>query len=127
LVGESEPRRKRDALLLELGALVYELHRQGERAPELLQEKAAELDSVEEARDDAGPASCERCGATAAPGQLVCTSCGARLALGRRTSRNIAALAALALVIVLGAAAAGFALSELTSDEGDATTLAEPE
>jgi hypothetical protein len=41
-------RRVRDALLLDLGALVYELHRQGKRAPELLQEKAAELTVVDE-------------------------------------------------------------------------------
>jgi hypothetical protein len=38
-----ERRREREARLLDLGALVYELHRQGKRAPELLQEKAAEL------------------------------------------------------------------------------------
>ncbi len=49
---ETEP--ERDALLLELGALVYELHRRGERAPELLQEKAAELDSSYE-RDNNSP------------------------------------------------------------------------
>jgi len=41
-------RRARDALLLELGALVYELHRQGKRAPELLQRKAAELTGIDE-------------------------------------------------------------------------------
>ena len=40
-------RRERDELLLNLGALVYELHRQGERAPELLQEKAIELGKVD--------------------------------------------------------------------------------
>jgi hypothetical protein len=40
-------RREREALLLDLGALVYELHRQGERAPELLQEKAIELGRVD--------------------------------------------------------------------------------
>jgi hypothetical protein len=40
--------RVREALLLDLGALVYELHRQGKRAPELLQEKAAELTVVDE-------------------------------------------------------------------------------
>jgi hypothetical protein len=39
--------RVREALLLDLGALVYELHRQGKRAPELLQEKAAELTVVD--------------------------------------------------------------------------------
>jgi hypothetical protein len=43
-----ERRRVREALLLDLGALVYELHRQGKRAPELLQQKAAELTIVDE-------------------------------------------------------------------------------
>jgi hypothetical protein len=40
-------RRERDEMLLDLGALVYELHRQGERAPELLQENAIELGKVD--------------------------------------------------------------------------------
>lgn len=40
-------RRERDAMLLDLGALVYELHRQGRRAPELLQEKAIELGKLD--------------------------------------------------------------------------------
>jgi len=40
-------RRERDEMLLDLGALVYELQRQGERAPELLQEKAIELGRVD--------------------------------------------------------------------------------
>jgi hypothetical protein len=43
-----EQLRVREALLLDLGALVYELHRQGKRAPELLQQKAAELTEVDE-------------------------------------------------------------------------------
>jgi hypothetical protein len=43
-----ERRREREARLLDLGALVYELHRQGKRAPELLQEKAAQLALVDE-------------------------------------------------------------------------------
>ena len=42
-----ELRREREALLLDLGALVYELHRQGQRAPELLQEKAIKLGKVD--------------------------------------------------------------------------------
>jgi hypothetical protein len=42
------PRRLRESLLLDLGALVYELHRQGRRAPDLLQEKAAELSVVDD-------------------------------------------------------------------------------
>ena len=40
-------RREREAMLLDLGALVYELHRQGRRAPALLQDKAVELGRVE--------------------------------------------------------------------------------
>jgi len=43
-----EQRRLREAMLLDLGALVYELHRQGRRAPELLQSKAAELTVVDD-------------------------------------------------------------------------------
>jgi hypothetical protein len=130
LAGEAEPRRTREELLLELGALVYELHRQGARAPELLQEKAAELDALDEPQEAGGPGSCERCGAPAAPGQLVCTNCGARLTLGRRRpARTIAAIAAAAVAAVLGVAAAGFALSEITSDDGENETavVAEPE
>jgi hypothetical protein len=49
-------RREREAMLLDLGALVYELHRQGRRAPELLQEKATrlgELDREVRALEDA--------------------------------------------------------------------------
>ena len=41
-------RREREALLLDLGALVYELHRLGRRAPDLLQQKAVELDKVDQ-------------------------------------------------------------------------------
>ena len=41
-------RREREAMLLDLGALVYELHRLGRRAPDLLQEKAVELDKVDQ-------------------------------------------------------------------------------
>src|SRR2546423_15605834 len=39
--------RIREALLLDLGALVFELHRQGRREPELLQAKAAEVSAVD--------------------------------------------------------------------------------
>jgi hypothetical protein len=62
-----ERRRVREALLLDLGALVYELHRQGKRAPELLQQKAAELTVIddevrelEEALDGGTPHETER-------------------------------------------------------------------
>ena len=40
--------RVREALLLDLGALVWELHREGRREPELLQAKAAELAAVDD-------------------------------------------------------------------------------
>jgi hypothetical protein len=40
-------RREREALLLDLGALVFELHRQGRRAPDLLQQKATELGELD--------------------------------------------------------------------------------
>jgi hypothetical protein len=122
LAGEADPREKRDALLLDLGALVYELHRQGKRAPELLQEKAGELGEVDERvreRTANGTASgaCPACGADTEPGQLVCTACGARLGLVRPPRRSVAVLAALAVLVALGAGASGFALSEITSDD----------
>jgi hypothetical protein len=40
-------RREREAMLLDLGAIVYELHRQGKRAPELLRDKAIELGKLD--------------------------------------------------------------------------------
>jgi hypothetical protein len=87
-------RRVREALLLDLGALVYELHRQGKRAPELLQEKAGELGAVdeevrrlEEAIGDGGSleallatgivGSCASCGALLNAGDGFCARCGA--------------------------------------------------
>jgi hypothetical protein len=115
-------------MLLDLGALVYELHRHGRRAPELLQEKAGELTAVDEQvrNGGAGGGSCPRCGAEAESGQLVCTTCGARLALGRWPDGAVVALAVVAAVVALGAGATGFAVSEITSDEeGGEATVAE--
>ena len=43
-----EKRRVRQSLLLDLGAIVYELHRQGKRAPDLLQRRAAQLTVVDD-------------------------------------------------------------------------------
>ena len=130
-------RRRRDALLLELGALVFDLHRQGRRAPDLLKQKAADLDAVEaelaghapepyaatatrtRERGDGG-ALCPACGEAAQqPDQLVCLNCGARLQLGRQPASLLPALAALVAVVVLGVGAFGFALSELTSDSDE--------
>src|SRR5213593_4106120 len=85
--------RVREALLLDLGALVYELHRHGRREPELLQAKAAELTAVDEevrALADALDAdrtmlqlvaagvagSCRSCGALLTTDARFCSSCG---------------------------------------------------
>jgi hypothetical protein len=144
-------RRRRDGLLLELGALVYELHRQGRRQPELLKEKASELaaldaelaghdeqpgtdsDDARHVEGNSSPkrdehdAKCPACGEPAEPGQLVCLNCGARLNLGQRSVNPIPALVALIAVVVLGAGAFGFALSELSSgsDDGGEVRVAE--
>jgi predicted nucleic acid-binding Zn ribbon protein len=68
---------------------------------------------------------CPRCGEAAEPGQLVCLECGGRLALKeeepperRRSLERLPAVALLLCVVVIGAAAIGFALSELTDDSG---------
>src|SRR3954452_21284190 len=85
--------RVREALLLDLGALVYELHRQGRREPELLQAKAAELSAVDdevralgEALEERQPlaqlvaagiaGSCGTCGALLTSDALFCSRCG---------------------------------------------------
>jgi predicted nucleic acid-binding Zn ribbon protein len=132
--GAEPGRSRRETLLLELGALVYELHRHGRRAPELLQKKAAELDAV----DDSGgePAQieivpCPACGEPAESDQLVCLNCGEPLGLNGKQQQksSLGALVALIAVVVVGAAAAGFALNELTSgsgDEGEAQRTTQP-
>ena len=89
-----QQRRMREALLLDLGALVFELHRQGRREPELLQAKAAELSAVDqevralshalEAEGtlqelvSAGIAgSCANCGSLLSTDARYCSACGA--------------------------------------------------
>src|SRR6266480_83785 len=86
--------RVREALILDMGALVYELHRQGRREPELLQAKAAELSAVDdevralaEALEERQPlaelvaagieGSCETCGALLTSDARFCSHCGA--------------------------------------------------
>ena len=86
-------RQMREALLLDLGAIVYELHRQGRREPELLQAKAAELKAIDhevralaEALDaDQGmmelvaagiAGSCENCGSLLSTDARYCGACG---------------------------------------------------
>jgi hypothetical protein len=72
--------------------------------------------------DDPPPEARSR-GHQAEPGQLFCTNCGARLELDRTPQRpSLPALIAVAVVVVLGAGAAGFVLSEITSEDGDAAT-----
>ena len=87
-------RRMREALLLDLGAIVFELHRQSRREPELLQAKAAELKAVDDevrALADALDAdqgmmqlvaagiagSCENCGSLLSTDAHYCGACGA--------------------------------------------------
>ena len=73
-------------------------------------------------------ASCTNCGEPVDRRQLVCLNCGARVALREPTpwAREPVTIlaAALVLVIVIGAGLFGFAISELTSDDGDAPTRA---
>jgi hypothetical protein len=72
--------------------------------------------------------SCPRCREPAEPDQLVCLECGSRIALkeeggDRRSLERLPAVALLLTVVVIGAGAFGFALSELTSDsKGDSPT-----
>ena len=113
-------RGRREELLLELGALVYELHRRGRRAPELLRKKAGELDALEtDAHEGVLGRPCHACGEPTTQGQLVCLNCGERLAPGAAPRRAPALLAALGVVIVVAAAALGFALNELTGGVDD--------
>lgn len=91
---------------------------------------AADAPAEEPLRDEAdgqtqdGPA-CRNCGAPVDPHQLVCLECGARVALEEQRSwanEPLAPIAALLIVvIVIGAGLFGFAISELTSDDGGGT------
>ena len=127
--------RVREALLLDLGALVYELHRHGRREPELLQAKAAELSAVDdevralaEALDERRPlaelvaagisGSCESCGALLTSDARFCSTCGAA------TSMALAGEQAEPEPEIAGAGD-GAGLSE--EDEHAAIEAAEPE
>jgi hypothetical protein len=75
----------------------------------------------EAAEPSTGPV-CRSCGEPVDPRQLVCLNCGARVALKEHRSwatEPLAPVAALlVVVIVIGAGLFGFAISELTSDDG---------
>jgi len=92
-------RRRREAMLLDLGALVLEMHRHGRFLPDSLQRRAAEAVGTDaelralsrslEAGDGnpdlvaAGVAgNCSRCGALHAIGSSFCSQCGNELAGG---------------------------------------------
>ena len=66
---------------------------------------------------------CPTCGEPVEPRQLVCLNCGGRVALAERRSwanEPVTAIAAaLMAVIVIGAGLFGFAIAELTGDDGD--------
>jgi DNA-directed RNA polymerase subunit RPC12/RpoP len=67
--------------------------------------------------------SCPNCGKPVERRQLVCLNCGGRVALKERTSwarEPVTPVATVLIaVIVIGAALSGFAISELTSGDGD--------
>ena len=67
--------------------------------------------------------SCPNCGEPVERRQLVCLNCGGRIALRERTAwvrePVTAVAAALVVLIVIGAGLFGFAISELTSGDGD--------
>jgi hypothetical protein len=74
--------------------------------------------------------SCPRCGKPAERGQLVCLECGNRIALkeeggDRRSFESLPAVVLLLCVVVIGAGAFGFALSELTGDSSNDSAAAD--
>jgi hypothetical protein len=102
-------RRRREVLLLELGALAYELRRQERTDSGLMDAKVAELRGVDDeerglaaALGDRRPlvevvragiaGTCESCGAIAGTGDAYCARCGTELPSGgrRRAERTAA-------------------------------------
>jgi hypothetical protein len=83
---------------------------------------------AQEQEPPAGPV-CRSCGEPVEPRQLVCLNCGGRVALKEHRSwatEPLAPIAALlVVVIVIGAGLFGFAISELTSDDGGGGELAQ--
>lgn len=94
-------RRARDGRLLELGALVFELHRRERRDPKLLEEGvarvaaldveeralAAALGTLSELPALASAAGCRTCGAGLPEGARFCVECGAPTSLDTPAGR----------------------------------------
>jgi hypothetical protein len=124
-------RRARNELLLDLGAIVFELHRQGRREPELLRAKAAAIDEHElqrrsQQQEVGGTRPCRECGEQVAPDQLVCVRCGERVALAEPRSDRLPLLGLVTLGVVVGLVCFGFALSELTDEQAPGIAEDEP-
>lgn len=86
-------RRRREAMLLELGALAFEMHRQGRQEPELLERKAEEVRVVDDEERGLSAAlgeraplvelvaagitgTCPACGTLVGTDAVYCQSCG---------------------------------------------------
>jgi predicted nucleic acid-binding Zn ribbon protein len=81
-----------------------------------------ERETVEEEPLPPGHLPCPTCAHPVEPRQLVCLSCGARVALDHRRSIVSEPLVPLIVaLIVVGAGLFGFAISEITSDSGEAS------
>jgi hypothetical protein len=93
------------------------------------EDEPAPTEEVPQAAPPAGPV-CRSCGEPVDPHQLVCLNCGARVALKEHRSwatEPLAPVAALlVVVIVIGAGLFGFAISELTSDDGGNEPASQP-
>jgi RNA polymerase subunit RPABC4/transcription elongation factor Spt4 len=111
--------RMREALLLDLGAIIFELHRQQRREPELLQEKAAELAEVDDELRAIAEALEEGHGLprlTARGLVTTCTSCNSLMGTRDRFCPSCGAAAGTLLPAGSGTAVLG---DEEPSENGD--------
>ena len=142
-------RRRREAMLLDLGALVLEMHRHGRFLPDSLQRRAAEAVGTDaelralsrslEAGDGnpdlvaAGVAgNCDRCGALHTIGASYCSQCGNELAgsvLPRKAALGSDPELAGGAPVPRRTVAAAPAMAEATgaTEAAEATKVVEPE
>jgi hypothetical protein len=112
----------REALLLDLGAIIFELHRQRRREPDLLQAKAAELDTVDAEVRALAHALDEGSGLpelTARGLVAACTACGSLMGSHDRFCPHCGAAAGALLPVSENGAGS----PELPGDDGDAPAL----